>query len=255
VKLRGWTTFVVAAALASSVLFVGSAGAEDKPAKPAPKPDPVREAKLKLAELVKRLRTMLNVEPRPEDDTRVGLRYDFQQGDKPAYDFECAGLEMNLAHGVLGRGKTRAIELTAPVSKEGSFLHRLPMKGDVEVEFEFYVRSYERDDSSLTFVCDLDPKTKRWVGARWGQQLVSFDGKKVSHAGAADLANLGEQPRWVMRLSRRGDKVSLMWNGTSRGTVTVPAGTDGRVGLLARNVKVGLLSAHVIGAPVLADEN
>jgi hypothetical protein len=254
-KRRSWTWAPVVAALAGGLASAAAAGQGEAKnpgvidREEAPKGGVATAAS--LAQALDRLRNVVHIDP-----TQAGGRFtlSYHLRDEPQkLDFEARdvqGPETSLVHGY---GWKAALAEIASDDANGLFLNKVPFKGDFELDADFYIRCLDKDRSSFAFVVGYDTKTRRWLGARWGEQLVVCDGHRtVPEDGPADMTPYLAMRRAALKLVRKGNSVTLFLNGTREGSVTTPVG-DGCWGLILQNVRVGFVRLAMTGTPDLPD--
>lgn len=189
-----------------------------------------------------------------EGGGRFSLVYDMSL-ERHALDFEARGAEKwDVSQGSRPGDQAKVLcgQLVAPAGSDVVWLHRIPLKGDFELAFTFFAAGLGAD-STFTIVAGLDAK-KRFLGAPLGQALVRNDGKKPVGAGPAlDPTLLAGGKDVTVSLSRKGDKLTLVWNKekTERASLDGCAGFDGRWGIVARGVRLGIRSVEAHGTPEL----
>jgi hypothetical protein len=189
-----------------------------------------------------------------EGDGRIGLIYGMvDEGNAQDWDAKgCDRWEVTSTEKPGTQNKPfRDLECGISSYDDVAILHRLPMKGDVDVTVVFWVNYLNPDSSSLVFVIGADNK-KKFVGALFGQQLVKSDGRKVSAATPErpDFSRFANARDCTVRIVRKGDQVTLYFNNVARGT-TSASGFEGRWGFLAHNLRIGIRHVEVHGVPDL----
>jgi hypothetical protein len=253
------TKGAIAAALVGIGLASAAVRAEEKRGgkSPGAAGDAPPTSATESTQTLERLRKLVHVEPTASGkDGRFLLDYNLH--DEPQQlDFVARGIsapEPVLVH--VGTVKGTHPELAAESDEAGLFLHKVPVKGDLDIECTFYVRCIDEHHSSFTFLMGYDPKTRHWVGARNGQSLVVCDGRRITpevDPAAADWGPFLYLHHAVVKLTRRGDCVSLFLNGTRQSSVMAPH-ADGCWGILASNVRIGILRWAVTCHPDLPPE-
>jgi hypothetical protein len=188
-------------------------------------------------------------------DGTVGLAYNMRE-EAEAQDFDSKGCDRFEVTSTQKPGsQAKAIvclECGISSGDDIAILNKIPMRGDFELSFDFYANYLHPETSNLIIIAGLDAK-KRFVGAYMGQQLVKNDGKRMTKgtAEAPDFSRFTGARDCQVKMVRKGDKLTLWFNGVERGSMTGAAGFDGRWGILAHNLRIAIRRFEFKGCPDL----
>lgn len=221
---------------------------------PAPPDDTGMPAGISAADLAT-LQALVGATVSDEGGGRVGIRYGCS-GDGEGRDFDSRGCDVFEVKQTEKPGTYMQpftdLECGISSNDDVAILHKIAFRGDVEIQFRFWVNYMHDSNSGLTFVVGYDKK--RWVGAAYGQQLWRSDGKtraKAISPTPPELAKFSQARDCTVRLVRKGDSLKVTFNGLECGTATGASGYDGKWGILAHNVKIGIRSIEVHGTPIV----
>ena len=198
---------------------------------------------------------LVHVQPTVEGK-KVGFYYSMQNESEPE-DWDRTGVDRFEVCDTTRPGymtTIRCAEFGVAAGSDVPVLHKVPIKGDFDFTVDFYMNTCSPDRSNLVFVVGYDAKKKRWIGARYGQQIISWDGKKLRVLAGEDpdFATFGQARYRTMRFERKGDRYSLFFNSAEKATCTATGFDEGKWGFLAHDVRLGIRKVDFHGVPDLA---
>lgn len=230
----------------------GDAGKDEGKDDEAPGPlDPKGRRKLERdGPVAQALDDLLVVDPRYASDGTVELIYEFRQPNE-LQDWTQEGLDRAEETGPRGNDVRRRRNPNAKLdhlalganASPGRFLHRLAFKGDHEAVFRCSVLR-STTDADMVFVAGK-------AGAPWGTCLAKASGSRWAPLdGALDRAPWNGGGVVTVRLAVTAGETEVEVDGVRRGASKKlsAAETDGKVGLVLRNLHLVVHRATLRGA-------
>lgn len=230
----------------------GDAGKDEGKDDEAPGPlDPKGRRKLERdGPVAQALDDLLVVDPRYASDGTVELIYEFRQPNE-LQDWTQEGLDRAEETGPRGNDVRRRRNPNAKLdhlalganASPGRFLHRLAFKGDHEAVFRCSVLR-STTDADMVFVAGK-------AGAPWGTCLAKASGSRWAPLdGTLDRAPWNGGGVVTVRLAVTAGETEVEVDGVRRGASKklAAAETDGKVGLVLRNLHLVVHRATLRGA-------